>query len=71
MFCSGISEHHAESAVLVNLFGSEKSRREVLDLGVAQNVAISYARELCSEHELTDPVFLNSPKWISQATAEI
>jgi hypothetical protein len=57
--------------VLVKLFGSEKSGREVSNLGVAQDVAISYARELCSEHELSDPVFLNSPEWIAQPTTDI
>jgi len=50
--------------VLVKLFGSERSRREITDVDAAKHVAICYARELCSENDLTDPGALDTPEWI-------
>src|SRR5437868_12912694 len=46
----------------VQLLGSERSRRGILDLAAAKNAAISYARELCIENDLPSPACLNAPE---------
>ena len=49
--------------VLIQLNGYERFCREIPDLAAAQNIAISYAHELCIDNELNDPCFLNAPQW--------
>ena len=57
--------HEAESGwtVVVRLFDSQKSNREISNIGLAQKVAISYAHQLCLEHEVTCPSGLDAPHW--------
>ena len=58
--------HEAESGwtVVVRLFESQKSHREISDLALAQEVAIIYAHQLCMEHDLTHPSCLDAPHWV-------
>ena len=72
--CGPISAHVYEQEtgwkVIVQLFGSEiSSRGTIPDLAAAQTTAISYARELCREHALSYPNYLNAPRWIRQRSA--
>jgi hypothetical protein len=72
--CGPITAHiyqmEAGWKAVVQLFGSEISSRErILDLTAAQNTAMSYARELCRDHNLTYPGCLDAPRWIMARSA--
>ena len=50
---------------LVQLLGSERFREGILDVSAAENAAVTLARDLCLEHDLTYPDCLDAPDWIT------
>jgi hypothetical protein len=72
--CGPITAHvyqvEAGWKAVAQLFGCEMCSREwILDLTAAQETAMSYARELCREHELTYPSCFDTPRWMIARSA--
>jgi hypothetical protein len=49
----------------VQLLGSERFCEGILDVSAAENAAVTLARDLCLEHDLTYPDCLDAPDWIT------